>query len=328
MSLILPLQTPFTTTFPKDANAVSILLNYPETYPWLMNCFIQLTCWGNQFLDYYDFYYRNCPLIEYQRIKTTLIGRTVEERIDFICSSLREGYYIVLPVETKYISEYNINSVHDMFLYGYGENDKFYIADSFMNGIYKKGNCMRTELARAIEGVSERDYWYNGYRGTIELLSYCPEERAVFETYRVKESIKDYLNSKPTRSWYTGYAMWNASEAENRCFGMRCYNAIFKHLEKAREGEDDASSLRAFHLESEHKKIMGLRLDWLNENCGLDGDFRVKYKQIEEKAGIAQMLYLKFKVTHNQSIINRISELYVRIMEEEEQVLNQLLCEL
>ena len=73
------------------------------------------------------------------------------------------------------------------------ENDKFYIADNFANGVYRKGSCTRIELKQAVENLSEHEYWYNGYRGTIEMLSYNPEKRAVFEQYRIKESIQDYL---------------------------------------------------------------------------------------------------------------------------------------
>ncbi len=328
MKKILPLQTPFVTTFPKDANAVSILLNYPEAYPWLMNCFIQLTCWGNQFLDYYDFHYRNCPLLEYQRVKKGLVGETAKEQLDFIYSSLKQGYYIMLPVKTKYISEYGFDSIHDMLVYGYDENDKFYIADNFANGVYRKGSCTRIELKQAVENLSEHEYWYNGYRGTIEMLSYNPEKRAVFEPYRIKESIQDYLWSDTSKNWYVSYAMWDSNETENRCFGMQCYNALFKHLEKAKEGEDDTSSLRAFHLEYEHKKIMSLRLKWLNKNYGLNNSYLIQYKKIEEMASIALMLYLKFKATYNLDIIKRINEIYRHIVEKEEQILEKLLCEL
>ena len=112
--------------------------------------------------------------------------------------------------------------------------------------------------------------------------------------------------------------MWDSNETENRCFGMQCYNALFKHLEKAKEGEDDTSSLRAFHLEYEHKKIMSLRLKWLNKNYGLNNSYLIQYKKIEEMASIALMLY----------IIKRINEIYQHIVEKEKQILEKLLCEL
>ena len=54
------------------ANALSILLNYKSAYPWLMNNFIQLTSYDDYYLDFCDFWYRNCPLLECQRIKIIL----------------------------------------------------------------------------------------------------------------------------------------------------------------------------------------------------------------------------------------------------------------
>lgn len=147
-------------------------------------------------------------------------------------------------------------------------------------------------------------------------------------TNNIRESIQDYLRSDATKNWYMSYAMWDSNETQNRCFGMQCYNAVFKHLEKAKEGKNDMSSLRAFHLECEHKKIMGLRLKWLNKNYSLDGSYLMQYKKIEEMADIALMLYLKFKATYNLDIIKRINEIYMRIIEKEEQILGKLLCEL
>lgn len=37
----------------KQYQLKSILLNEPKACSWLMNCFIQLTCRENQYLDYY-----------------------------------------------------------------------------------------------------------------------------------------------------------------------------------------------------------------------------------------------------------------------------------
>ena len=74
MKKILPLVESPITTFPCYAGPVGAILAECGEKDWLYNCFIQITSWDNQFLDFYDFTYKNCPLIEYQRIKGDLIN--------------------------------------------------------------------------------------------------------------------------------------------------------------------------------------------------------------------------------------------------------------
>lgn len=105
MKKVLPMCAPFTTTYPIEANVVSIMLSRTESFPWLMNSFIQLVCVDNTFVGYYDFNYKNCPYIDYQRIKSDLVSVN-NSLIPFILDSISKGYYIDLLVNTKCIYAY------------------------------------------------------------------------------------------------------------------------------------------------------------------------------------------------------------------------------
>ena len=85
-------------------------------------------------MDYYDFYYRNCILLSYQRIKAELAEQMEGGVTGFIKNALAKGYYVVLPVETQYISQYDFKAVHDMMIYGYDAVGIFDIADNFLRG--------------------------------------------------------------------------------------------------------------------------------------------------------------------------------------------------
>lgn len=322
----LPLKKSFTETFSLSANAVSILLNYPDAYPWLMNCFIQLTCWKDKYIDYYDFNYRECPILSCQRIKKEFIDAMEGGLIDFVKKALQKNYYVVLPVETKYIKEYDFEGIHEMMIYGYADSKTLYVADNFKQGKYRTSVCNVEELIHATSQIEDPQNWKNGFDGMIEMLSYREQGRARFELPRVIESIRDYLNSSATKEWYVLRAMWDADEVRNRCFGMQCYNAIFQHIQIAKEqGDFEDSGHRALFLEWEHKKIMKLRLLWMKKFYTISEDIISGYQELEEKSKMALYLKLKYDITRKKDLLDKIKSLYQVIREREEIILNYLL---
>lgn len=318
-AVILPKKEPFIKTFPKDANALSILLNYESAYPWLMNNFIQLTAYDNCYLDFCDFWYRNCPILECQRIKTDFIQKGYESIHDFIMEAINQGYYVYLPVLREYISAYQTEGVHDMLIFGFDkEIQQYYISDYF-EGHYGNRNCTFQELERAMDVVS-KEYWFGGFRGCIELLSYIHEERAKFEEWRVKESVRDYLEGKPNSRWYESYAMWTEEETKRRRFGIGCYDAIYNYLDVLKEGGNGAGADAAFLLMEEHKKVMYRRLLFMQENgYKVDPECLCSYKIISRKAREMRLIKIKYDITHNEKNLERIQSGYKK-MEEMERV--------
>ncbi len=327
---ILPKEAPMITTYPKEANILSILLNYEKSYPWIMNNFIQLTCYNNQYLDYYDFYYRNCPLVDYQRINKNIILDISDGIIPFLISSIKKGYYIYLAVNTKYIPAYDYDHdiPHDLFLYGYNTGKEiFYISDNFVNGKYSNSICRFTELLNAINNFRKCDYQFRGFRDCIELLSYNFEERACFEEYRVKESMEDYLLCRPTKSWYVANEIWDKKETKMRTFGLDCYETIRNHINIAKQtGEFENGSRRAFYLMWEHKKIMLIRLKYMQEN-GLFSNAELidEYAQIEKSSKICLFLMLKYTLKKDSSILEHIFTTYKGIEENEISIIHKLM---
>jgi hypothetical protein len=329
-SKILPLAESFITTYPKDSNALSIVLQHKEAFGWLLNSFIQLMSYDNTYLDYYDFYYRNCPLLDRQRINKSMIAEKTDDMIYFLIDAINKEYYIYLPINTKYISVYQSKGdwAHDVFVYGYDNDNKiFYIADNFDHGKYGKATCTFEELENAIRFLSKEDFNYQGFRGCIELLSYKEEPRARLEPYRIKLSIEDYLESNPIRGWYVNELMWDEEETRKRTFGIACYNTIYNHLEFVEnKGYFGPGSNQAFFLMWEHKKTMTMRLKHLmNLRLLKEEDSISQYMKIEEQALIALSLKLKYTAKPERDNLNRIRHYYDTIKAAEEKVLTKLL---
>ena len=281
-------------------------------------------------MDYYDFYYRNCILLAYQRIKAELAEQMERGVTGFIKNALAKGYYVVLPVETQYIGQYDFKAVHDMMIYGYNDAGFFDIADNFSGGKYRKAVCSAEELREAISRINDPDTWTGGFEGTIELLSYRDDDRANFELYRVIESLQDYLASRATSRWDVNLGIkWDLDEIKNRCFGMQCYDGIFQNIRIAKEqGGFAGSGHRALFLEQEHKRIMELRLAWMKERYPISDDIIAKYHTIADWSCVAMRLKLKHDVTGDEKLLNRIEEYYKLIRDKEMGVLPEVISEL
>lgn len=244
--------------------------------------------------------------------------------------ALAAGYYVIVPVETRYIREYDFDSVHDMMIYGFGEDGCFYIADHFSGGKYRKAVCSAEELKAAISGIRNPETWTRGFEGTIDLLSCREKERAKFELYRVIESLQDYLESRATSRWDVNRdVIWDSDEVKNRCFGMECYEGVFQNIRIAKEqGRFPESGHRALFLEQEHKKIMEMRLLWMKEKYPISDEFIEKYRMMAKWGGIAMTLKLKYDRTGDGKLPDRIEEYYKLIQEEEIGLLPRLIGEL
>ena len=317
--IILPRKESFIKTFPKDSNALSILLNYKSAYPWLMNNFIQLTSYDDYYLDFCDFWYRNCPLLECQRIKIELIYKGYESIHDFIIEVIGQGYYIYLPILREYISAYQANGVHDMLIFGFDKDKRRYYISDYFQGHYGDRSCSFQELEKAID-IGQKEYWFNGFRGCIELLSYISEERAKFEEWRVKESVRDYLEGKPNSRWYESHAMWTEEETKRRRFGIMCYDTIYNHLNILKEGNIRGEADAAFLLMEEHKNVMYRRLLFMKENgYTVAPECLCFYETMSKKAREMRLMKLKYSITHDNKILGKLKSGY-KGMEESERV--------
>ncbi|NLM10170.1 MAG: BtrH N-terminal domain-containing protein [Clostridiaceae bacterium] len=319
----LPTNYPITTTYPVDANAAMIISNQKEYNVWLLNSFIQISSRVSSHpITYFDFHYRNCPLLYLQKINKKLINtQEYDKLIYFLINAIDNGYYIYLIINRKYIKAYltEKDSRHDMLIYGYNlDKYIFYIADTFQNGKYSFETCTFNELFEAVNNLSEEDNYYMGFNNSIELLSLkkYPEE-ALFNLRRVKESIIDYLECRPTKYWYTQQFNWH-NPMNNHLLGLDCYKLIYKELEYIIENRVIShTGWLSFHVMWEHKNIMLKRLYYLNENKMLNNsqDVISEYHDIERKTLLYRNQIIKYAYTvqKDDSIMKSLFKKYKEI---------------
>lgn len=333
-NMILPLEKPFTSTYPYNANAISILTCHEKTFPWLYNNFIQLIGVKNKsdincLLDFFDFSFEKCPFLEFQKISKQLIMEKWDNLLSFVCESIKLHYYIYLVAKKKEISAYHTSDdiVHDLFIYGYDDKkQELSIADNF-RGKYEFKKCSYQEFLKAIFNISEEQEKYNEFNGCIILLKYKENEKSGFYPSRVKESIADYLNGTPTKNWYTRFFdPWMEHNRELIFqYGIKNYDFIDRIIDTIMEKKYfPYATLQPLHLLTQHKRIMSDRVLFMYKNGYIYNlELVESFQKIANLADILLSLIMKTTIG-SQNIENKIKKIYVEIKEKEQCALENL----
>jgi hypothetical protein len=94
MNKILKVHDPLSATYSHSANTLAIVGDEAGIHPWLMNCFIQIFGSEEDFLDYQDFGFMECPIIHTQHIELNLVKEGWSQITEFIKNAIQKEYYI------------------------------------------------------------------------------------------------------------------------------------------------------------------------------------------------------------------------------------------
>lgn len=252
--------------------------------------------------------------------------------ITFIINSIEEGYYIYLLVRRKEIKAYQFESeegrerdrfAHDMLIYGYDINQqKFNIADNFIDGKYSFQQCTFQELALAIKNMDPKFESRLGFKGNIELIEFSKDKTSTFNLKRVLDSFNDYVLSKPTSLWNT-MELRNTYGTKKWYFGLECYDYI---LQRVCNMNKDSIYIQDFHLMWEHKKHLRRIIAFLMEkNYIADKGAVLQIQSIEKNALIARNLVLKYSISGKESIKEDIVMIYSQMAIEEKELMISLI---
>lgn len=348
MKLILPTNYPIVTSYPGRANLFAIEQQFPNLSVWMMERFIdteslfepesfkfdidffvapQIRFESNFALEAQNAF---CPYIENMSIKTEIIG--YNNIVNFIKKCLEEKYYIVLDINTKYILSYDRTFLHNLFIYGFDDdNDIFYIADFFENGHYDFKTCSYEEVKKGAEHFDDLVYLYDNPFGK-SMVSLLRVKNYIDHKFSINEfvnNLDEYLGI--TNNFSNIYKATNYyNKNENRVFGNRHYNNMIKFIELCYENDNWIDNKRAFQVFYEHKKALLKRIEYLNKNIIDCSKELEKMEDIVQNAMNIRNIYLKMIIRKNVSyenylqIITRIND----IRECEKSVLSWLKREL
>jgi len=292
-----------------DANAIAIISNQKHTYPYILSHFIQLFSWKYHesnwvfelyITDYFKFF-KKCPFLDTQRIRKDIINKHWRSNIDFIIDMLNQGYYIYLIVNTRYISSYKPSRTHDlnhdMFIYGYDQiENEFFIADNFNHGAYSFEKCSYSELENALGNLNP-DKIDVGFNNAIYLLSYKESNTKLLDLNRIQQGIRAYLDGTE----------FDDCKDPNGSYGIEVYQDYQSYISLLKLGQAEID-YRPIHVFYEHKFLMWKRIEYLCEHGILRDDSKLlqEFEQISKWSIVIRNLVLKFSITKDKELLDKI----------------------
>lgn len=310
MRKILKISNTPLSTYPHTANVAAFLWSDQKIYPWLLNYFIKLFGWDSCNMDYEDFWFLDCPALQYERLDRKIIVHKWGNYLSFIKDVINEEYYVYLCVKTSCIREYShMNAPHDMMIYGYDDDKQIVYAADFFNQKYTFSIVPYNELENALE-YSDRTYThYWVFHDDIIMMKANYDDNNIFLPRRVKESLLDYINSAPSKYIYTRIRENTPSEMDKYLFGKDCYKILYSHLNYNLSTNDLIGTWKhSFHLMSEHKKIMCERIKYMGNNGYLLNweEYFEKITLLANEQKICENLYIKYVVAKQKKELERI----------------------
>ncbi|WMJ86430.1 carbohydrate-binding protein [Anaerocolumna sp. MB42-C2] len=323
---ILPMKYPEITSYPHHANLLSILSYNEDKMSWFYNYYFQLAIYkeGDNRLDFnigysINQFIKNCPYITHHGLSREFINKKCLSFSDFIIDSVNLGYYVYFVVDKFYIPAYGMNYhvQHDMLVYGYNtEKQTANIADFFKGGKYNYTECSFSEMEEAYFAGNDLD-WLDGV-----ILLKENSNGFIFNIDLLKNYITDYLNSYNSNN--RTVIINNSLTDDKYAFGLSIYDILEKHIKKTSQGIFD---IRPYHVLWDHKKYILLLIKYLFKNGMLkNADYFNKcFTLIEHKALMLRNLMLKYKISGNSLIIDKLINITRNLAQNEEQYLREML---
>lgn len=307
----LPISYPMVSTYFHHGHLLSVIGTHPEAYSWVYNYYVQLnlpTNYDNFLLDFYmPELWKTCPWVHLQHIDRDLIENNESGIKEFIIKCIDSGNYLKIFTNQYYIpasSSYNIaHFKHPNFIYGYcNSSQEYYISDNFAGGKYNISRVSFKEFEWAYKSMTNLNSFCN-YEG-IEMISLKNDVNFEFNYDVLTELLKDYLYSKSTNK---KVPFISESKKNNYLFGLDIYHFLIQYVNSLPYNRMNID-IRLFHLLSEHKKVMCLRVQFLIEQNAIEDSDKLyeTFKIIESKSINLLKLVLKYIVTKDKNIIHKI----------------------
>ncbi|QWU13708.1 hypothetical protein SAMN04487895_103397 [Paenibacillus sophorae] len=331
-SKILPMQYPIITSWQWQANSFAVLGNYPETEPWIMNHFIQLQLTSNPgwISSYVDFHrtptFEFCPWLFHQHLKRETVRFFNEDICSFFVDCINLNNYIYGVFDQAYFIQGHDRLPHDLFIYGYDlERQVFHAADFTFTGKYSFAEVPFEQLEKAYHAIEGDEDWLFSGKGGLSLISFNDSLGYDFNLSNLAEQMEGFL---------TGHNCFEKSREmthrTNPCvYGLAVYDKLIENLIKIQDKEQGAD-YRPFHVLCDHKALMLRRIPFLERHGYLKPGTGVleRYQSLENDALLCRNLLIKYMVTEQSSIIDKIITKIRKIRNEEEEQIKILLSNL
>lgn len=336
----LPIKYPLITSYPEHANLFAVLQNNENSLSWILNNYIQIYIEIDNPLR--PFFYRHfnfdiCPYTDYQKIGRDIVSKKWNEFTEFVTDALEMGYYIFVYLDTFYInasSSYKkIHFEHPTLIWGYDSiKGTINTADFYKDCKYIFTYDSFQNINQAFKSTPNKwsIFWARRYVGHDDVILYRNREDCeyTFDIKLVVTLLQDFILSKNT---YEKLGSYESQYFRNKkcVFGISIYNSIKNYLQGSAI-QIEFIPPTVFSILLDHKVLMVERIKYLGNNGYLMNvnTYLCLYEDILLNTRILLNLCLKFNLTHNIDIINRIISMIPLLEEKERYACNLLLDEL
>ncbi|WP_019915024.1 hypothetical protein [Paenibacillus sp. HW567] len=311
---------PLLSTYNCYASLCSIVPINEENKPWFYSNFTQI-CYDYNY-NWYFFENHNildtCPWLENYKLRREMISKRFTSIRNFLVDAINDDFYCYLIVNLFHIPSQYYNKSdfpHEILIYGFDlENEEFYIANNFSEGRYVLSKCSFEQMERAFNTVSVD--WIEICMYRVKSLDY----KVDFNKRYFVNSLRSYLTGQPSilqpafPSWWT----------YNCKYGLDVYRHLITIIRNT--SADDYLDKRVFCLLQEHKKMMVLRLGFIQEHLKADvALLTYEYEKLAKISAILGNLALKYNSTKNVALLDKIIYYTKDIMEQEDVLIRKLL---
>jgi len=315
---VLPLNEPVLNSYNLYASLLSLTTSNAQTWPWVMNNFIQIMHmdeYGTFFFDTHRLLFNHCPWVNTFKIPKEMINSKWGSFKNFVIEQINLKRYLWLSVNQYYLpTSDNFNKehyIHEIFIYGYDiGNNLVFIADNFNDGKYIHCKCTFEELEKAYSRMDYKDE----FSSDVFLYTKKEDVSEQFNINQIFYFIKCYLESKNT---------YNLT-IENCTFGLQAAELLSKKMEVSMFEMVD---IRGFHLLWERSKLMVERFKYIKLNYDYNiGDQLINdYLEFEKSLLILRNLLLKYNHTFDKKILVRANKILNGYIKDEKIVLSYFL---
>jgi len=338
MKRVLDIAVPPITSYSHHASLLSILATESNYLPWFCTNYIQSTVAESihQPIDL-DFYFSNkyqinipsCSLIDFQYMEHEAMAGLIDNIVHFFEEMINKGYYIYTTINCSVIPDYNKSDEpsfhHYPLIYGYdSDSQEFYCGDFFREGKFEFRKINYNYINLAYLNTDYKACWWNG----IKLLRKDESSSYHFNFDYFREVLSDYRNNvNSSNKFQSQKDTYYSLEYGQIVFGIdNVCKRFLNEIKKLIRNNQERIDYRSFAILADHKKALEMSVNYLMEHDYIEKNNLVdSFSELYEDTLKNRNLFLKFTVTRDGRILERVYSNILEIFTKEKRLIDSLI---
>ena len=318
----LPFGEPLLTTYHRHITVGICLYGNPTLINWYLNKVANISC-NSRFLsgfttpsmDIENAIFHDCSYLHKwwypMRFAKGHINAIIRELID-------DGYYVYFQgVDDYYLENKSFykkqHFEHDGMIVGYDQENKTYSVYAYD----ERWVCRKFKISQKSFNQGWLALFKKGIYGNIFGIK-PKKEKIEFNPREALCAIQEYLDSSMEKYPPT---------SEGMIYGIAVQEYLAMYLSKLLDGSIPYERMdrRVLRLLWEHKRLMKMRIQKIEEIFSLDSEISTQYDLLEKEADRLRMLYATYSMKKRDALLMTIRTRLIQLNNKERKLLEQLI---